>query len=127
MRPLAALGAAALALTLVAPGSAWTESGGPQRYVVLFTGTSGLPADAAKLIAVAGGTVTAKLPQLGAVRVSSARADFAGALASSPQVAGVGVDAVRQLIPIDDTSAARAASGLRTFERRRPALGPAVG
>jgi subtilisin family serine protease len=102
MRLLVALGAAALALTLVAPGDARTDGGGPQRYVVLFTGTSGLPANASKLVAGAGGTVTAALPQLGAVRVSSARGDFAAALASSPQVAGVGADAVRQLIPSGD-------------------------
>lgn len=97
-----ALGAAALALTLAAPGGARTDSGGPQRYVVLFTGTSGLPANAAKLVAAADGTVTATLPELGAARVSSARGDFAAAVAASPQVADVGVDAVRQLIPSDD-------------------------
>jgi subtilisin family serine protease len=97
-----ALGAAALALALAAPGGARTDGGGPQRYVVLFTGTSGLPANASKLVAAAGGSVTATLPQLGAVRVSSARDDFAAAVASSPQVAGVGVDEVRQLIPSGD-------------------------
>ncbi|TML64077.1 MAG: hypothetical protein E6G22_05120 [Actinobacteria bacterium] len=111
-RPLVALGAAALALTLVAPGGARTDGGGPQRYVVVFTGGSGLPANASKLVSAAGGTVTATLPQLGAVRASSARGDFAAAAASIPQVAGVGVDAVRQLIPSDDAggSAPRAAA-----------------
>jgi len=103
MRPLAALGAAALALTLAAPAGARTDGGGPQRYVVLFTDTSRLPTNAARVVSAAGGTVTATLPQLGAVRVSSARGDFAAAVASSPQVAGVGVDAVRQLIPSGDT------------------------
>jgi lantibiotic leader peptide-processing serine protease len=101
-RPLAALGAATLALTLAAPGGARTDGGGPQRYVVLFTTTSGLPANASKLVAAAGGTVTATLPQLGAVRVSSASNGFASAVAASPQVAGVGVDTVRQLIPSGD-------------------------
>jgi subtilisin family serine protease len=101
-RPFVVLGVAALALMLAAPGGARTDGGGPQRYVVLFTGTSGLPANASQLVSVAGGTVTATLPQLGAVRVSSARDDFATALAASPQVAGVGVDAVRQLIPSND-------------------------
>jgi subtilisin family serine protease len=115
-RPLAALGAAALALALAAPGGARTDSGGPQRYVVLFTGTSGLPANASKLVAAAGGAVTATLPQLGAVRVSSARGDFAAAVASSPQVAGVGVDAVRRLIPSGDAggSAPRPAAASST-------------
>jgi lantibiotic leader peptide-processing serine protease len=101
-RPLVALGAALLALTLAAPGGARTDGGGPQRYVVLFTGTSGLPVNASQVVANAGGRLTAPLPQVGAVRVSSGRADFAAALAASPQVAGVGVDAVRQLIPSDD-------------------------
>jgi lantibiotic leader peptide-processing serine protease len=102
LRPLVALCAAVLALTLVAPGAARTDGGGPPSYVVVFTGTSGLPANASKLVAAAGGTVTSTLPQLGAVRASSARGDFATALAASPQVAAVGVDAVRQLIPSDD-------------------------
>src|SRR5919198_2193828 len=116
-RPLVALGAAALALALAAPGGARTDGGGPQRYVVLFTGTSGLPANASKLVAAAGGTVTATLQQLGAVRVSSARGDFAAAVASSPQVAGVGVDAVRQLIPSGDAGGSAP----------RPAAAPSTG
>src|SRR5207244_2226395 len=101
-RPLAALGAAALALTLVAPGAARTDGGGPKPYLVVFTGQSGLPANASKLVSDAGGTVTATLPQVGAVRASSARGDFATALAASSRVAGVGPDAVRQLLPGDD-------------------------
>src|SRR5919199_2085725 len=99
MRPLAALGAAALALTLAAPGGARTDAGGPRQYVVVFTGAGDLPANAAALVAGAGGTMTATLPQLGAVRASSARADFAAAVAASPQVFGAGPDAVRQLLP----------------------------
>jgi subtilisin family serine protease len=101
-RPLVALGAAALALTLVAPGSARTDGGGPKDYLVVFTGAGDVPANAATLVASAGGTVTATLPQLGAVRASSARADFAAAIAASPQVFGAGPDAVRQLLPTDD-------------------------
>jgi subtilisin family serine protease len=97
-----ALCAATLALTLVAPGGARTDGGRPQHYVVVFTGVSGLPASASELISAAGGTVTATLPQLGTVRASSARGDFAAALAASPQVAEVGVDAARQLIPSGD-------------------------
>jgi lantibiotic leader peptide-processing serine protease len=101
-RPFAALGAAALALTLVAPGSARTDGGTTTGYLIVFTGESGVPANAARLVANAGGTVTATLPQLGAVRASSARADFPAAVGASPQVFGVGLDAVRQLIPGDD-------------------------
>ena len=101
-RPLAALGAAVLALTLAAPGSARTDGGGQKQYIVVFTGQSGLPTNASKLVADAGGAVAATLPQLGALRASSARGDFAAALAASSQVFGVGTDAVRQLIPSDD-------------------------
>src|SRR2546429_6517953 len=101
-RPLAALGAAALALTLVAPGAARTDGGGPKPYLVVFTGESGLPSNASKLVAEAGGAVAVTLPQLGAVRAISARGDFASALAASSQVAGVGPDAVRQLLPPAD-------------------------
>jgi lantibiotic leader peptide-processing serine protease len=102
-RPLAALGAAALALTLAAPGGARTDGGGPAQYLVVFTGGSGVPANAAKLVTTAGGTVTATLPKLGALRASSARGDFAAALGTSPQVFGVGPDAMRQLLPGDDS------------------------
>jgi subtilisin family serine protease len=100
-RPLVALGAAALALTLVAPGSARTDGGGPKDYLVVFTSVS-VPTTAAGLVAGAGGIVTATLPQLGAVRASSARPDFATAVAASPQVFGAEPDAVRQLLPGDD-------------------------
>src|SRR5207244_13630754 len=89
-RPLAALGAAALALTLVAPGAARTDGGGPKPYLVVFTGQSGLPANASKLVSAAGATVTATLPQVGAARASSARADCAAELAPSSQAARSG-------------------------------------
>src|SRR5205814_43329 len=83
-RLLVALGAAVLGLTLVAPAGARTDGGGAQRYVVLFTGTSGLPPNASKLVTDAGGTITSALPQLGAVRATSARGDFAAAVSSRP-------------------------------------------
>jgi subtilisin family serine protease len=113
-RPLAALGAAALVLTLAGPGAARTDGGGPQPYVVVFAGLSGLPANASQLVADAGGTVTATLPQLGAVRVSSARSDFATALSASPQVAVVGPDAVRRLLPLADDGGSGAPGGAAT-------------
>ena len=113
MRPLAALGAAALVFTLAGPGAARTDSGGPRPYVVVFTGVSGVPASASQLVADAGGTVTATLPQLGAVRVSSTRPDFAAALATT-QVAAVGPDAVRRLLPLSDDGGSGAPVGPAT-------------
>src|SRR2546423_5117833 len=101
-RPCAALGAAAIALTLVAPGEARTDGGGPKQFVVVFTGESGLPVNAARLVGDAGGAVTAMLPQLGAVRATSARGDFAVAVAANSQVAAAGPDTVRQLLLADD-------------------------
>src|SRR5947209_10086970 len=109
-RPIAALGVAALALTLVAPGSARTDGGGPRQYLVVFTGESGVPTTASRLVADAGGTITATLPQLGAVRASSARPDFAATLSSNAQVAAAGPDVVRRLLPADD---GRAGAGPR--------------
>lgn len=102
-RPLAALGAAALALTLVAPGSARTDGAGPKQFVVVFTGETGLPANAARLVSDAGGTMIAALPQLGALRATSSRSDFAAALAASSQVVAAGPDVVRQLLPSNDS------------------------
>ena len=110
MRPLAAFAAAALALTLAGTGGARPEGGGPKPFLVVFVGTSGLPASASKLVADAGGTVTATLPQLGAVRASSARADFASVVAVSPQVAAAGPDSIRQLLPSEDPGGAAGSS-----------------
>src|SRR5919204_490267 len=110
-RPLAALGAAALVLTLAGPGAARTDGGGPQPYVVVFAGLSGVPANASQLVADAGGTVTATLPQLGAVRASSARPDFAAALTASPQVVAAGTDVVRRLLPLADAGGGGAPAG----------------
>ncbi|HYZ79393.1 MAG TPA: S8 family serine peptidase [Gaiellaceae bacterium] len=101
-RPLAALGAAALVLTLAGPGAAHTNGGGLRPYVVVFAGVSGVPANASQLVAEAGGTVTATLPQLGAVRASSARPDFAAALATSSQVVAAGPEVARRLLPLAD-------------------------
>ena len=113
-RPVAALAAATLVLALAGPGAARTDGGGSRPYVVVFAGLSGLPANASQLVGDAGGTVTATLPQLGAVRASSARVDFAAALATSPQVTAVGPDAVRRLLPLADDGGAGAPAGAAT-------------
>lgn len=116
-RPFAALGAVAFALTLAAPGGARTDVGGAKPYLVVFAGERGVPANASKLVADAGGTVTSTLPQLGALRASSSRPSFAAAIASSSQVLAAGPDAARQFLPSQDPGGGAA----------RPAAAPSTG
>src|SRR3989454_2088035 len=71
--PVAALAAV---LTVTGVASARTDAAPSKRYVVAFTQASGLPADAAQLVANAGGTITSSLPQIGGALVSSSSPGF---------------------------------------------------
>jgi len=111
--PVAAL-AAALAVTGAA--SARTDAAPARRYVVAFAQTSGLPADAAQLVAAAGGTITTSMPQIGGVRATSSNADFTAALLRSSEVAAADVESASRLLARDDGSgsAPRARRGATT-------------
>jgi len=97
--------AAALAVTGAA--SARTDGDGPsKRYVVAFAQSSGLPADAAQLVASASGTISTSLPEIGGLRATSSNPSFASALLASPEVAAVDVETAWRMTPRDDAGGA---------------------
>ncbi|HEX6700459.1 MAG TPA: S8 family serine peptidase [Gaiellaceae bacterium] len=94
----------AAALTVTSAASARTDAAPPKAYVVAFVQSNGLPADAAQLVASAGGTVTTTLPQIGGLRVTSANPAFASTMLQSTEVAAVDLESWAQMIPHDDAT-----------------------
>ena len=72
---------------------------GTQNYVVVFNAPSGLPKDVDRLVVKAGGTVTARLPEIGAIGASSSNPEFAAQVESDPSVKAVSEDNEVQMIP----------------------------
>src|SRR4051812_21885602 len=70
----------------VAPAAA---AGPSTAYSIAFTGASGLPANVDSLVAAAGGTVTARLPEIGGVGVTSTNPGFAAAMGRNSSVKAV--------------------------------------
>lgn len=102
--PAAPLLLAALGITA---GAAPAAAAGPATdYTVAFTNAGGLPDDVDALIAAAGGTITARLPEVGGVGVTSTDPDFAAALGRSSEVQAVAPSATTRLIDPVATSAA---------------------
>lgn len=87
--------------TPVAPdGASLNVVGGEsRRYAVVFNQPSGLPQNVERIVAAAGGTITARLDEIGAIGASSSDPNFATKLASMPQVKEVGEDIEVQMIP----------------------------
>lgn len=87
------LTAVALGVTTLAgmnPGTAPAQAEqGEQTYLVLFENQSSLPSNYESVLQSAGGTVTKKLSNLGAVQVKSSNPDFDAVMESSPYVQAV--------------------------------------
>ena len=79
-------------LLVGAPAGARVEAAETTRYVVAFGQPNGLPANAERLVAQAGGSVVARSPAIGAVLAESASSEFAERLAASDQVRAVSED-----------------------------------
>ena len=79
--------------------SANTVSSQAKRWVVVFNQHNALPKNVERMIADAGGTITARLPQIGAIGATSSEPDFAAKLAAQPQVQAVSEDIEVQMIP----------------------------
>ncbi len=77
------------------------DDGTTRRYVVVFNQPSGFPANVDRIVADAGGTVTVRLPEIGAIGANSNNPNFAANLARNPSVNAVSEDIVMQLIPDD--------------------------
>jgi lantibiotic leader peptide-processing serine protease len=101
--PVAALAAV---LTVTSAASARTDAAPSKRYVVAFTQASGLPADAAQLVANAGGTITSSLPQIGGVLVSSSNPGFVSAILQSSEVSAANLETTYSMLPRDDSTGA---------------------
>ena len=92
-----------LALSFVFPrgpaGTATAQVGPTKRWVVVFNQPNGLPANVASMVTAAGGTITVRLPEVGAIAARSSNPDFATAMAGNPQVLAVSEDVEMDLIP----------------------------
>ena len=73
----------------------------PVQWVVVFNQPTGLPQNVDNMVANAGGTITVRLPEIGAIAATSSNANFAATMARNPLVYAVGEDVVQQLIPED--------------------------
>jgi hypothetical protein len=81
-----------------------------KRWVVVFNQHKDLPKDVDRLIANAGGVITTRLREIGAIGASSSDPGFAAKVAADPQVKAVSEDIQVQMIP--DLSKLIAASDL---------------
>lgn len=93
-----------MATLCVATGSsAATRAGGADgtKYTVAF-GSSSLPANVDKLVADAGGTIVARLPQIGGLGVVSSNPSFAAKMDGIASVAATQASIKTSLRPIDD-------------------------
>lgn len=70
-----------------------------KRYIVVFNQQSSLPADADAAVARAGGTIVARLPEVGTVLAESADPGFAAAATRQPEITAASEDQLLQLIP----------------------------
>lgn len=86
--------------TTTAHAVATSENG---RWAVVFNQTT-LPADVDALVTSAGGTVTERIPEIGAIRAQSADPAFGTRMAATTGVRAVSPDADFQLIPEDQAS-----------------------
>ncbi len=105
-RPFGLILALALALSFVLPAvsfgpSASANAGVVREWVVVFNQPSGLPQNVDSMVANAGGSITARLPQVGAIAATSDNPDFAAILTRNPQVQAVSENVEQQLIPED--------------------------
>ncbi|MDT4897696.1 MAG: hypothetical protein QOH25_2773 [Acidobacteriota bacterium] len=86
------------------------QSGETKRWVVLFHTQSSLPSNVAARVANAGGTLTAELPEVGAVAATSSNPNFASDMAEDSSVSDVAEDIEVQMIPSPDQMRAQVAN-----------------
>src|SRR5687767_8374061 len=73
--------------------------GGSKNYFVVFNQPSGLPTNVDRLVAAAGGTVTARMKEIGSIGASSSDPDFVAKMKAQSHVKEVGEDIEFQMIP----------------------------
>ncbi|HJQ34477.1 MAG TPA: S8 family serine peptidase [Pyrinomonadaceae bacterium] len=70
-----------------------------KRWVIVYHQQNSLPSDADRSVGKAGGTVTRRLPEVGAAVAESSNPNFAADVARDPKVWGVAEDVEVQMIP----------------------------
>src|SRR4051812_16431352 len=93
LRKLLVLSATA-ALSLA--GSAYADS---KPYIVLLKGQGYISASFEKAVTDAGGTITSRVPELGAVGVTSDNPNFAAAMKANNSVEEINDDTLYKMIP----------------------------
>jgi len=88
-----------LAVAASPTSAAPTSSDTTTEWAVVFTKKDGLPSNVDSIIANAGGTITERLPQIGAVVATSSDPNFATRATRSPDIRAVSPDIEIQMIP----------------------------
>lgn len=91
-------------------GSDVSAQSGGRRWVVIFHTQSSLPSNVDNRVANAGGTIVARLPEVGAVAATSNNANFAADMAKDSSVSDVAEDIEVQMIPSPDQMHAQVAA-----------------
>src|SRR5436190_4953797 len=82
----AALAILALTFASIVIGSAGAAGNPAVQYTVAFNSPNSLPSNVDQLVAAAGGTITARLPQIGGIGVTSDNPSFAAAMGRNASV-----------------------------------------
>ncbi|MDQ3997309.1 MAG: S8 family serine peptidase, partial [Gemmatimonadota bacterium] len=86
--------------SLTAPDALLSVSGSDATgYVIVFNQPNGLPSNVERIVANAGGVITARLEEIGALAATSSDPKFAAKIAAEPQVKAVSEDIEVQMIP----------------------------
>lgn len=72
---------------------------GVKRWVIVYHQHNSIPTNADRDVEQAGGSITARLPQVGALVAESSNPNFAAEMAADPKVANVGEDIEVRMIP----------------------------
>lgn len=76
-----------------------SAQGEVKRWVIVYHQQNSLPPDADRSVGRAGGTITARIPEIGAAVAESSNPNFAEDAARDPKVSGVAEDVEVQMIP----------------------------
>jgi lantibiotic leader peptide-processing serine protease len=114
MKASAAIVVLATALLMTSAGSAATSAAsGRSLYTVAFNDSS-LPSNVDALVASAGGTIVARLPEIGGIAVSSATPDFQSKMSAFASVADASLSAktsLKESFPASTGAPARTGGG----------------
>jgi len=88
----------AVAAVVIPASASGTRAAGPTQYTIAFTNANGLPGNVDQLIANAGGTITARLPEIGGLGVVSSDPNFLANINKLSSVKAAGESAIASVI-----------------------------